>query len=137
MLLCAVAALSVDYGRVFIARAEAQAYADSAALFAALRLDGSASGFREATRVAAANPNRYQFNTQAFPTPAVEFGPAPNGPWSPDPRGPAECDYVRVTATARVPMFLVSVFNGQKSAAVNAVAIAVRSAAVPRARLVR
>jgi uncharacterized membrane protein len=65
--------LAVVVGRMYIAKNETQAYADSAALDAATKLDGSAAGIQAATAAVAASVNTWQFNTTTFTGTTVEF----------------------------------------------------------------
>ena len=136
-LLCACLALSLDLGRVYIVRNEAQVFADSAALSAALRLNGSSAGLRESIQAVRSNPNRFNFGTEAFTDMLVEFGPARDGPWSSSPQRPELCSFVRVTARAKVTMMLLPVLNGAATSMPGAVAVAARTTERPGVTLVR
>src|SRR6266478_3858532 len=68
-----MAGLAVDIGRMYITKNEAQSYADSAALFAALQLDGSAQGLTNADNAVANNVNKWNFATTAFSNTLVEY----------------------------------------------------------------
>src|SRR2546427_7056716 len=57
---------SVDIGRMYITKNEAQSYADAAAVAAALKLDGTAAGLTAADAAVAASPNKWGFSTIAF-----------------------------------------------------------------------
>ncbi|MCS6952619.1 MAG: pilus assembly protein TadG-related protein [Bryobacterales bacterium] len=73
--------LSVDLGRLYIARNEAQSYADAAALAAALELDGTAVGIARARDRALNFPNRWHSGTTRFSGTEVEFATSAAGPW--------------------------------------------------------
>jgi hypothetical protein len=91
--LLGVLGLAIDLGRIFIAKSEAQAFADSAAIAAALKLNGTKSGLDAAKSVVATSTNRYNFNTQAIPAgvTTVQFAKSRLGPWEsqpiPNPKG--------------------------------------------------
>ena len=104
--------LSIDLGRVYIAKNEAQAFADLAAVAAAKHLNGKQSGIDAANAevTSSTNTNLWNFSTTKFgsngttsPTPTVEFATDKSGPWAAAPGG-ALTDYafVRVTATPSV-----------------------------------
>jgi Flp pilus assembly protein TadG len=105
--------LSIDLGRVYIAKNEAQAFADLASIAAARHLNGQQSGIDAANTevtTTATNANLWNFATTKFgsnattsPTPTVEFATAKTGPWLTAPGGNLK-DYafVRVTATPSV-----------------------------------
>ncbi len=65
--------LSVDLGRMYIAKSEAQAYVDSAAMAAAMQLDGTTAGIARARAAVSANSNTWNLETTHFPYPTVEF----------------------------------------------------------------
>lgn len=75
--------LAVDLGRLFIIKSEAQAFADSAAIAAAIKLNGKKSGLDAATAVIVNSANRFNFNTQTIPTNrmVIEFAKTKAGPW--------------------------------------------------------
>src|SRR5260221_11669472 len=68
-----MAGLAGDVGRMYITKNEAQSYADSAALYAALKLDGSAQGVTNADAAVASNVNAWNFATTAFSGTLVEY----------------------------------------------------------------
>jgi Flp pilus assembly protein TadG len=109
--------LSLDLGRVYIAKHEAQAFADIAAVAAAKHLNGLQSGIDAATSEvtggganSSVNNNLWNFSTTKFgsngttsPAPTVEFATAIGGPWSAAPATPlTNYAFVRVTATPTV-----------------------------------
>src|SRR5687767_15394809 len=56
ILATAIVGLAFDVGRLFIAKAELQAYADTAAIFAATKLDGTRDGIDRANTAASTGP---------------------------------------------------------------------------------
>ncbi len=97
--LLGVLGLAIDLGRIFIAKSEAQAFADSAAIAAALELNGKKSGLDAAESVVSTSTNRYNFNTQAIPSgvTTVQFAKSRLGPWESQPiNNPKGYGFVRV-----------------------------------------
>ena len=85
VVLFAMGGLVLDLGHLYIAKAELQNGADSAALAGAVELNQSADGIdnAQAKAIAIAQKNRYDFSTALTITAAnIEFGPSPDGPWS-------------------------------------------------------
>ena len=108
--------LGVDIGRMYIAKSEAQAYVDSAALAAASKLNGKTSGVTDARSAVANDPARWRFHTSSFDNVQTEFAEAYDGPWTanpPDP--PRQYKFVRVTAAVDLPMYLIRVLAGSSS----------------------
>jgi Flp pilus assembly protein TadG len=101
ILLLGMCGLAVDVGRMYITKNETQSYADSAALDAAAKLDGSAAGIQAASAAVAASVNTWQFNTTAFTGTTVDFSQDGVSGWDSSPSNPANYGYARVTATAR------------------------------------
>jgi len=106
VLLVGVTGLVVDLGRLYIARTELQAAADSAAVSAAYELDGTAGGVARALDRVASNPNRWNFGTEA-PEFAVAFAAAPDGPFVAAPPKPEQIQYLQVRARGTVSTYLV------------------------------
>jgi uncharacterized membrane protein len=96
-LLLAVIGMVFDLGRIYIARNEAQVFTDAASMAAALHLDGTATGLKEAREAVTRLPNRWNLGTQKFENVAVEFS-ADGEHWDADPKEPAPVRYARVTA---------------------------------------
>src|ERR1039457_7212781 len=107
-----VAGMAIDVGRMCIARNELRSFADSAALSAALQLDGTSDGIARAQAAvtnAAAGPNAFEWDmaTKATPNTAAGLGRgaggAPNPPAPPtgpaNPPDPASCRFARVVAS--------------------------------------
>jgi hypothetical protein len=75
VLLLAFIGLAFDFGRLYIARNEAQVYTDAAALTAASRLDGTLDGVRKARTAVEHLPGSWNLGTQPFKGIVVEFSP--------------------------------------------------------------
>ena len=73
VLLMAVMGLAFDFGRIYIARNEAQVFTDAAALAAASKLDGTDSGLDRARQAVARLPMRWNLGTKSFTGVVVEF----------------------------------------------------------------
>jgi len=107
--------LTVDMGRLFTIKTEAQAYTDAAALAAAIQLDGKSTGITAANDAVTATNNSWKFNTTAMPTPTVEFATNSAGPWSTNPGNPTGYIYARVSVTVSAPLsFLPAVMPTKK-----------------------
>ncbi|HEY2844558.1 MAG TPA: pilus assembly protein TadG-related protein [Bryobacteraceae bacterium] len=112
VMLLGMLGLSVDVGRVYIAKHEAQDFADLAAVAACRHLDGKQTGIDEANAevVTAATTNKWNFATSTFVTAmrTVEFSTTQNGPWQANPTNAggatpyANYAFVRVTVTPSV-----------------------------------
>src|SRR6266404_4985471 len=98
-----LAGLAIDVGRMYITKNEAQSYADSAALYAVLKLDGSAQGVTNADSAVASNVNKWNFATTAFSNTLVEYSANGLTGWatssSLDSNTKKTMQYVRVTPT--------------------------------------
>ncbi len=99
ILLLAVIGLAFDFGRVYIARNEAQVFTDAAALKAAARLDGTAAGIARARDAVERLPMRWNLGTQPFTGVIVEFSPD-GASWKTAPDDPGPITQARVTAPA-------------------------------------
>jgi len=114
--------LAVDLGRVYIAKNETQSYTDSAALAAALRLNGVS--FTPARAAVTGNTkNQWNLGTTIFTTSGgnttitTEFArplalnlSAPDpATWETSPATAAGYTFVRVTATATLPLYILPV----------------------------
>src|SRR5436309_1737453 len=73
VLLLAFVGLAFDFGRVYIARNEAQVYTDAAALTAASRLDGGIATVQKARDAVERLPGHWNLGTQTFRGVTVEF----------------------------------------------------------------
>lgn len=98
--------LSVDVGRLFLNKNEAQTFVDSAVLDAARKLDGTAAGIEAARQAVERNRNRWDFGTRPFESYVLEFASdAAPDQWTSLPR-PAE-GYQRVRLTVSVTQKLL------------------------------
>jgi Flp pilus assembly protein TadG len=114
--------LAVDLGRLYIAKSEAQAFADAAALAAVKELDGKSSGIT-AAKAAVSNMftiNKWQMGSQAFSASntTVTFSAAANGPWSANP-APGGVAYAKVTATPNLNLTFIRAVGGPSAKSVN------------------
>src|ERR1700676_327496 len=73
LLLLAVIGLAFDFGRIYIARNEAQVFTDAAAMTAAGRLNCTDQGIARAKDAVAHLPMRWNLGTQPFTGVVVEF----------------------------------------------------------------
>jgi uncharacterized membrane protein len=97
LLLLAVMGLAFDFGRIYIARNEAQVFTDAAAMAAASKLDGTKAGLDRARDAVAHIPMRWNLGTQEFRGVVVEFR-ADGSTWEKDPKDAAGITEARVTA---------------------------------------
>jgi Flp pilus assembly protein TadG len=104
--------LAVDIGRMYIAKNEAQSFADAAALAAALKLDGTSTGVTNAQTAATSLPDKWNFVTAAFSGTTVQVAQGTGGPWTSasSPPSPAtNYTYVKVTANVAVSLYFLPV----------------------------
>ncbi len=99
LLLLAVLGMAFDFGRIYIARNEAQVFTDAAAMTAASKLDGTAESIERAKTAVARLPMRWNLGTQPFTGVIIEFS-ADGSRWDVDPKEPAGMSMARVTAPA-------------------------------------
>jgi len=97
LLLLAVLGLAFDLGRVYIARNEAQIFADAAAMAAASKLDGTAAGIAQAHNAVEHLPGRWNLGTSEFKGIVVEFS-ADGTKWEADPKDATAVKLARVIA---------------------------------------
>lgn len=102
ILLIGMMGLTVDLGRAFVVKNEAQAFTDSAALAAAIQLNGSSKGVANAKTVVASlsSSNKWQFNKRTFTSVLLEFSENKSA-WTENPASATNIKYARVTATVR------------------------------------
>jgi Flp pilus assembly protein TadG len=119
--------LAVDLGRLFIIKSEAQAFADSAAILAATKLDGKNTGLTAATNAVTGSVNRFNFNTQTIPSNrmTVEFATSKVGPWlAPASIGNAKgYGFVRVTVQPQLSMSFIQSVKAPTTSTVTGQAI--------------
>ena len=101
--------LAIDVGRIFIAKNESQAFADSAALAAVMQLDGTSQGITAATNAVVNNPTRWNFATSGFSSPTTDFAVSAAGPWSANPADPTNYAFARVQTSVSVPLYFLPV----------------------------
>jgi Flp pilus assembly protein TadG len=97
LLLLAVVGMAFDFGRIYIARNEAQTFTDAAAMTAAADLDGSPAGVTKAKDAVAHSPMRWNLGTQPFTGVVLEFS-ADGSRWELNPSDPSGLTMARVTA---------------------------------------
>jgi len=96
----ALAGLGIDIGRMYVIKSELQAFADAAALNAAIQLDGTDQGLARARTAAAelaAGPNamKWDMGTQPITDITVTF----------------DRHFVRVVASAPAPLIFLRAFQ--------------------------
>jgi Flp pilus assembly protein TadG len=127
--LVGVVGLAVDIGRMYIAKSEAQSFCDAAALSAAVKLDGTASGI---TAAKAAVTNSFQlpwnFGNDTITTPQVDFATAATGPWDATPASPAGYIFARVRTNMAVRLYLLAAVANSPVGGVAASAVAAQVA---------
>ena len=123
-LLLAVIGMAFDLGRIYIARNEAQIFADAASMAAAKQLDGTAAGLDRARAAVTALPNRWNLGTEDFKGVVVEFS-ADGQQWAAQPKNLATLHYARVTApNNQVEIMFLRAVGGPPSFTVPARAVA-------------
>lgn len=75
LLLLGVMGMAFDFGRIYIARNEAQVFTDAAAMAAASKLDGTDAGLDRARQAVRRLPGRWNLGTRSFTGVVVEFSP--------------------------------------------------------------
>jgi Flp pilus assembly protein TadG len=110
------AGLAVDLGRLYITKSEAQAFADSAALYAAQQLDSTSSGLNQAQSAVLASVQRWNFGQSSFTGTTVEFSTNGVTNWYRRADVPTSdvpyVRYVRVTPTvANMRLFFLPVLS--------------------------
>ena len=122
--------LSADLGRVYVVKNELQTFVDAAAAAAAYELDGTTQGLDDARAVAASGPgsnsrNRWDFGNQAVTDVQVSYSTSASGPYEANPSLATGYRFIRVTATANLPLYFLVVFPGVgRAQVVSAVATA-------------
>src|SRR5436190_11916813 len=114
--------LAIDLGRVYIAKNETQSFTDTAAMAAVLKLDGISFTTAQAA-VIDNTKNQWNLGTSTFQTASgnttitTEFAKAQaandfqadNSTWSSAPASAAGYTFVRVTASANLPLYVLPV----------------------------
>ena len=110
--LLSMVGLAVDVGRMYITKSEAQSFVDSAAMAAAVQLDGSAAGVTRATSAVATDPKKWGFGLKTFATVTTRFSNSSTGPWvNLPPSPPTGYYYAQVSTTVTLPMYLMRVMG--------------------------
>lgn len=107
--LLAAVGLAVDIGRMFITKNETQIFCDSAALSAALQLDGTATGVANAQAAVAGSSNQWNLNNTAVSSPTVVFATSAAGPWVANPVPATNYGFAKVGATAPLQLYFLPV----------------------------
>ena len=107
--LVGVLGVAVDIGRMFIAKNETQAFCDSAALAAALALDGTTVGIGAAQTALANSTNSWNLDTTAVANPTLVFATAIGGPWVANPNPAAGYIYAKVSTTVPLKLYLMPI----------------------------
>jgi uncharacterized membrane protein len=124
LLLVAMMGLAFDVGRIYIARNEAQVFTDAAAMSAAAKLNGTASGLDQAREAVSKLPIRWNLGTSPFTGVVVEFSSG-DGRWDPEPKTAAGLSMARVTAPANhVDIVFLRAVGGPSSFTVPARSVA-------------
>ncbi len=122
--LIGILGLAVDLGHMFISKNETQAYCDSAALAAALALDGTTSGIANAKAAVTGSTNAWNFSAVSVGIPTVTFATALTGPWLSNPNPATGYSFAKVSATVPMQLYFIPVLVAQTVANVNSVGIA-------------
>jgi Flp pilus assembly protein TadG len=123
-LLLAVVGMGFDLGRIYIARNEAQIFADAASMAAAKELDGTGAGLDRARAVVAAMPNRWNLGTESFTGVVTEFS-TDGQQWDAQPKDVAALYFARVTApNNHVEIMFLRAVGGPRQFTVPARAVA-------------
>ena len=130
-LLLGLAALSIDIGRMYVIRAELQAFTDAAALSAAMELNGTASSLTRARAGAgrlADGPNamRWDMGTQPITNITTSFSPD-NKTWQEQPKQAVDYHFVRVVASEPAPVIFLRLFQPLSSTTVAAASVATKT----------
>ena len=114
--LLGICGLAIDIGRMYIAKNEAQAYADSGALAAAQQLDGTSTGITNAINAVSGDTGEWRFDTLPFTNVTTSFATSATGTFTTSPPNPPTgYNYVQVVASVNVPMYLIRVLVGPTS----------------------
>ncbi len=116
--------IAVDIGRIFIAKNETQAFCDSAALAAALALDGSTAGIANAQAAVSSSTNNWNFGTTKVSSPITQFAVTAAGPWLANPSPATGFAYARVTGTIALPLYFLPVVVSQSTQTLTSAATA-------------
>jgi Flp pilus assembly protein TadG len=133
-----IVGLAIDIGRMYVAKNEAQTFADAGAMMAGLQINGTAGGIMTTAQLVAADTNRYNLGNTAFTTSnaVLEYSIARTGPWvtpAAASGAPAAITFARVTATAAVPLYFLPIVVSQTAVNIPGVAVSSQINIVPTA----
>jgi Flp pilus assembly protein TadG len=120
--------LAVDIGRMFITKNETQAYCDSAALAAALALDGTTTGITSAQAAVSNSKNSWNFGSAVVSNPTTTFATDIAGPWLASPNPASGYVYAKVAAVVPMQLYFLPIFTTQYKQNVASAAIAAQVA---------
>jgi Flp pilus assembly protein TadG len=122
LLLLGVCGLAIDIGRMYVAKSEAQSFADVAALNAVVTLAAAPGAFTSASNAAANTPGKWNFGTTPFTDVVTTFGTSATGTFTATPPAPgnqaSDYRFALVTAHVSVPMYLMGAAIRRTSAAI-------------------
>ena len=128
VLLLGVAGLGVDMGRLYVVKTEAQAFADAAAMNAAVSLAAKPGGFHAATNAVGQTPNYWDLGLRQFGSVTTLFGTSPTDTFvaNPPAAGHVAADYTfaQVTVSACVPLYLMRIVVGSPKSLVRGRSVA-------------
>jgi hypothetical protein len=113
-----VVGLAVDAGRLYIAKDETQVYCDSAAVAAALALDGTSTGIASARSAVEASTNKWNLASTSISNPVVVFAKAAIGPWVASPNPATSYAYAQVSASVSVHLYFLPLVLDRSTSAV-------------------
>lgn len=143
MILLGLAVFGIDLGRMYMIKSEMQAFADAAALSAALEMDGSDAGLERARAAAnrvATGPNamRWDMGTRPVTEISLSFAKGDGSPdpktWQAEPKPSSDYRFVRVVASAQAPLIFLRAFEPLRPDAskVGASSVAVKTSEATR-----
>ena len=119
-----VAGLAIDMGRVYVAKSEAQTFADMTVIAAAREMDGTAAGLDLARAAVNTSAMKWGFARTSFTGTTIEFSPDQTT-WSTTPANPATQRFVRVTPqVSNISLFFLPITTGRTTSGVKARAAA-------------
>jgi hypothetical protein len=126
--------LTIDLGRVYIAKNELQAFVDASSVAATLQLNGTQAGLVAADAAAASGPvgptgtyNGWNFDSAKVPTPVVSYSTTYGGTYYTSSSGSVDpaSRFVQVKAIGNSPLYFLPIIPGiGNTLAVGAVATA-------------
>ncbi|MGC8792675.1 MAG: hypothetical protein ACP5U2_04725 [Bryobacteraceae bacterium] len=117
-------ALALDAARWCAVHSEIQAFVKAAAAAALRELDGTAAGYRRAREVPFRQRRQSGLASLLLREAETEFAESPQGPWRTEPEPECRCGFIRVRASATVPLFAVALLGRDDLRTVRVAAIA-------------